>query len=273
MGPRPLLRRVHIGHEGLEEKKKMSRPINPCRHWLLALTTVLAGACLLGPTPASAGEPHRSLRAIPTPPAQGGIAGPGSYATGFEPGEGFTLGFIGGNGVPPWGAFAASSVQPQVDNLNPASGTQHLRLSKDPGVSNNAFIGCFSPPLGAVTPGPATFSVEVSISATGGAAYDIVLQAPTQAMLAARVRFDPFGNLLVFDNPGTFPQFVDSGTNWPLGQYFTMSICLDPDTDSLEYYIDGELAYTSLAGVIGANAIEQVIIASNNNQVTDHADF
>ena len=55
----------------------------------------------------------------------------GSYVTGFEPGEGFNLGFLDNQAG--WEAFG-SSIDPIVSDANPAAGDQHLRLAGDPGL-------------------------------------------------------------------------------------------------------------------------------------------
>ena len=56
-------------------------------------------------------------------------AGPGNLSTGFEPGEGFAPGPIFGQVG--WGAFQVAP-EGHIDTVNPAAGSQHLRISNDP---------------------------------------------------------------------------------------------------------------------------------------------
>ena len=72
---------------------------------------------------------------------------------------------------------------------NPAGGLQHLRIGNDPLVGAGTFTGAFSPNLGALPVGPSSVSMDIAISNTGGADYDVIPQAPSQGFLTARVKF------------------------------------------------------------------------------------
>ena len=88
-------------------------------------------------------------------------AGPGvplNYSTGFEPSEGFSVGPVVGQPVgplfpEPWAQTEGScsgSVEGHIDNVNPAAGSQNLRLSHDPAhPGGGACINVFLPSLAA----------------------------------------------------------------------------------------------------------------------------
>lgn len=136
-------------------------------------------------------------------PAQGvAAAGVGiSYTTGFEPVEGFPLGYInngggtpagcGGIAFPCWGHTAGagfSLITPTIENVHPDTGTQHLRVVHDPTTRTN--IPNFglgvdaryprTADLSAHPDAPNTVSVEMSISNPFG--QDFVMQPQSNSM-------------------------------------------------------------------------------------------
>jgi V8-like Glu-specific endopeptidase len=195
----------------------------------------------------------------------------GVLAYGFEANEGFSPGYIGGQVG--WAAFSASTIEGHVDTVNPGSGSQHLRISKDPSLDTGVLTGAFGPELGPQPLMPSGLVVDVAIGGTGGADYDVVAQAPTQGFLTARVKFHYQGHIYVLDDLGSGVQFVDTGIAWNIGPYRTLEIDLDPGANTIDYFYAGTLVYSSVAGIFAGTTIEQVVLLSDNWQIGEHGDF
>ncbi len=213
-----------------------------------------------------------STAAIPAP--AGGVASPELLVTeswAFEAGEGFAPGFIGGQAG--WTVFAASSVEGHIDTANPHAGTQHLRISGDPAVSSGSLTGAFSPSVLDPVVDASSVSVWIAIGATGGADYDVIPQAPSQTFLTARVKLDFNGNIQVLDDVGAGLVFVDTGADWTPGSYVQLVVNVDPVGDTITYFYGGSQIYSSVAGVFAGTVIEQVVLASDNWQLTESGDF
>lgn len=191
------------------------------------------------------------------------------YDTGFEPAA-FAPGNIGGQAG--WTVYN-NNVNQTVSTANPFAGVQHYRNSNEPGFPVATSVGAFSPDLGPQVPAPQSMSVEINIGATGGADYDVIPQAPSQAFLTARVKFYYLGDIYVLDNPGTGLAFIDTGADWVAGQYKNLTIDLDPIADTIDYYYDGALIYSSVAGVFAGTTFEQVVLVSDNYHFGESGDF
>jgi len=184
------------------------------------------------------------------------------YSTGFEAADGFGPGPI--NGQQGWTNFAANDNIPAISNANPASGEQHLRNSKGPGT-NASSNGAFSPNLGPQSANRYIVSVDFASNDDGGADHMIVAQAPSQGFLSWRLHFDWQGNIRVLDDVGSGLQFINTGASWAAdGQYRNLTVDLDYANDTIDYYFDGSLIYSSVAGVFAGTAIEQVILFGDN---------
>lgn len=182
---------------------------------------------------------------------------------GFEPGEGFAPGFIGGQVG--WTAFAASTTQGSITTTNPITGVQSLVIDNDPAAGAGSLTGAFSPDRGPQNVmDRSQLSVDIRITATGGADYDIVPQAPSQMFLTARVKFFFQGDIQILDDTGGGLAFVDTGVDWPVDTVFNLLIDLDPVANTIDYYIDGALIYSSVAGVFAGTQMEQVVLLSDN---------
>jgi len=181
-----------------------------------------------------------------------------TYQTGFEPGEGFAPGFIGGQAG--WTVFIASTTQPTVSAANPLLGSQHQRNEMDPANGVGTMIGSFSPQITQTDPmAPSTTEIDVFISGLNGADYDVAPQAPTQMALTARVNFRFTGPIRVLDGG----VFVDTGATWVPNTWMNLRIEVDPSIPQIDYYIDDVLIYTANALVLGTT-VEQVVIFSDN---------
>lgn len=209
-----------------------------------------------------------SIQAMVPEGGESSYLGGSVLVTGFEPSEGFSPGYCAQNG---WTAFLVSSTEGHIDTVNPASGTQHMRISGDSSIGAGNLTGCFSPLLAAPVTTPtipmSQVLVDLYISGTGGADYDVAPQSPTQGFLTARVNFRFTGPIRVLDG-GTF---VDTGATWPVNTWFTLGITVDPENDMIDYTIDGTSIYTG--SIVGGTIIEQVVLLSDNFHVTDDGDF
>ncbi|MCA9936863.1 MAG: fibronectin type III domain-containing protein [Anaerolineales bacterium] len=190
-------------------------------------------------------------------------------STGFEASEGFTVGATcDQNG---WSKFAASNTQGQISNSNPQSGAQHIRISKDSAIAGGTLTGCFSPNLGVQPAGPGQAVVNLNITGTNGADYDVVVQAPSQGLLTARVKFHYQGGIWVLDDVAGTTAYVYTGVNWTPNSYGQLRIEVDPDNDEIAYYYDDALIFVGT--VFAGTAIEQMIVMSDNYQVSEVGNF
>jgi len=203
-----------------------------------------------------------------------GTGGPGlrqtPYATGFEAADGFAPGNIFGQAG--WTVFSGDTNQ-IISTANPAGGVQHYRNQREPAFGSGTLVGAFSPASGAAPIAAHSMSVDIAIGATGGADYDVVPQAPSQGFLTARVKFFYLGDIYVLDDTGAGLTFVDTGTNWIPGGYHDLTIDIDPIGDSIDYYYNGGLIYSGVAGVFAGTATEQVVLLSDNFQLQEVGDF
>ncbi|HFD86065.1 MAG TPA: hypothetical protein ENJ35_00115, partial [Gammaproteobacteria bacterium] len=182
-----------------------------------------------------------------------------SYGTGFEPVEGFSPGYIGGQSG--WTSFLTSMIEAHVDVSTPATGVQHLQVAKDPFLPVGFFVGGFSPYLGPQPSDPTTVSVEINISAlNNGADYYVTPQAPTQGLKTAEVVFEWTGDIKVLDFVGGMWLYYDTLHDWVPGAYKKLEIDIDPGANTIDYYYDGSLIYTSAGGVWGATSVEEVVL-------------
>ena len=191
---------------------------------------------------------------------------------GFEPDEGFTPGFVLGQAS--WGVFAFSGAESRIQDVNPASGTQHLRIAKDPAVSSGILLGAVSPIL-AVPDDlyPTTLGVDVSISAAGGADYEVMAQSASETLVTARVRFAASGDILVLDDQGAGLALVDTGVDWNIGAYTHLRVEVDPVADTIDYYYGDLNIYSSVSGTLAGTNVGQVVLLSNNSNAGDVGDF
>lgn len=190
-------------------------------------------------------------------------------ATGFETAEGFTANSnCAQNG---WTKFVSSDDEGHIDIVSPSSGAQHARIDKDPSLDILTLTGCFSPDRGVQPVSPSTASIDVAISDTGGADYDVIVQAPSEEVITARVKFSYNGDIKVVDEVDGDLEFVDTGADWDVGPYRTLRINVNPNNNSTYYYYNGSLIY--VGSIFAAATMEQIIFMSDNWQSQDHADF
>jgi hypothetical protein len=177
---------------------------------------------------------------------------------GFEPDEGFAPGPVAGQAG--WTIFNGPD-EAHIDTVHPHAGTQHLRISQEPAVPPDAYTGARSPNVPDTVADPSSVSVWVAISATGGATYEI---APVGRLArVGTVYMMPDGDIEVDD--------IDTGADWTPGSYVELEIRVFPEDDAVEYYYGGLLIYNS--NQLYRPVIENVMLLSDNRQVSDHADF
>lgn len=189
----------------------------------------------------------------------------GAFSTGFEAADGFAIGGLPQNG---WTEFVSAPNAASISGANPAGGSQHLRIVKDTAAASGTLTGGFSPDAGPLAAGYYAVSVDFATNDVGGADYDIVPQAPSQGSLSARMKFSWTGDILVLDDLGTGLAFVDTGVNFIAdGAYRNTTIIIDSINNSIDYYYNGSLIYSSVAGIVAGTSVEQVVLLSDNFQV------
>jgi hypothetical protein len=247
-------------------------------HGLLVHATLagLAVAALAGP--AAAGRGSR------TAPNTWALVSDGSvkintyyFGAGFEASEGFALGPF--DGQKSWTVSGVDLPFASISNANPFTGAQHLRMTSDPTTGPGTLRIALSPEQTTGPNSPCTVYMKVNISNDGGADYDIVGQAPSQGVIAWRVKFSwsddaltgP-GMIYVLDMLSGSLVYVNTGVAWTAGVYKELRVDFDPPTSRIRYFYDGALIYTG--NLVSATAIEQIAILHDNwQQSSETADF
>jgi len=75
------------------------------------------------------------------------------------------------------------------------------------------------------------------------------------------------GTIFVADDTPSGLQFIDTGVLWAKGPYKELRVQTDPVADSINYYYDNSLIYTSTSGMFGATVTEQLVILDDNFQL------
>ncbi len=229
----------------------------------------------------------------------GGINPGINYSTGFEPEEGFALGYIsasggtpvgcGGVAFPCWGHITSTSCQggsgpvctpslitPTIENINPAIGIQHLRLTHDPTTRTN--VGGYGIGIDARYPytagvvsrpvAPNTVSVDVAISYPGGMNFRLQPQSNTQGLPASFFMFYYDGSIYILDDLcGTVGlSYQYTGAYWDITDgYQNVTIAMNPCADVINYYYADELIYSGCV-FAGSNLEQLVILGDNTNE-------
>jgi hypothetical protein len=249
------------------------------------VVVALATAVQAGPPATEFVSPDPFVRADIAQPHGGPVPLP--YFTGFETAEGFLVGHI--NGQQGWATGAAPDTWPQVSTLHPAAGNQHLIFQDDPAAppAFGSILG-FGPshdPAG-------YYSVQVSISNTGGSNYYLNPQSPSLALSCTRVAFAATdqdadtvaGDILVIsdpDGPGPAPSaFFNTGVEHTPGVYKEFRI-EHVGSGQYNYFYDGVqiagplFGFHNAAGVTCNGWQEMVYIDDQGSQAVagEHADF
>jgi len=230
---------------------------------------VLRGFCLYGMAALAAAALLLSPNTQVT--AGGGIAGGPSLATGFEPGQGYVPGWV--DGQKGWVALAGAA-EPHIDTVAPFNGVQHLRLSRDPGLSAGTVTGAVSPNLGLFTETSGTVSVEVQIHGGGIRDYWITPQSATEGQIVTEVLLRRDFDIYVKDDLGAGATFVNTGFTWTPDVYKNLTIDLDFGAGQFTVHYDGVLVYTNVGpGLPFATSIQEVMVRGQNGTADEDADF
>jgi hypothetical protein len=178
----------------------------------------------------------------------------------FEASEGFEPGFIGGqNG---WTTYSTNTTKPIVSAANASDGDWSLELSRHDGLGDGASVGAFSP-LFLIDEDVMTISYDILVEATGGSDYDVIVQAPSQGFLTARVKFFWQGGIRLVDfNAEGAIAMIQTGVDFPVDEWFELTIQVDRNADEIYYFLDGELFWTG--GIFGGDVFEQVVVLHDN---------
>lgn len=238
--------------------------------FVIAAVAALVGMVVVGTNLEAAG-PIMTKKAVVTQaegvsltPSTGSAAAAAfqyNYATGFEPGEGFTArdgtclqnpcgtggytgqcGFMGtgtqGSGPypEPWGVSGSNTgnIEHHIDTVHPFAGVQHMRLSYDAcdtsapfGFATDARIPPGSPQPGLIA--PSTYSGQIAISALFGNNIFWQPQSNSQGFLTTRTLFYFYGWFYILDDYGNGLTYVPVFTAWDsTGNYQEISVHHDP---------------------------------------------
>jgi len=142
-------------------------------------------------------------------------------------------GWINGQGPgahpEPWAVSTSNQgigmIEGHVDTVNPFSGQQHLRISKDVCDSTNAFsfatdarVPASPSPLGII--GPSTYSGQIALThGLFGANINWQPQSGTQGFLTSRMLFFFYGFFYILDDQGGGLGFFPVFTYWDAGGF------------------------------------------------------
>ena len=194
-----------------------------------------------------------------------------SYHTSFEVAEGYEIGTCAGQMG--WQMLSASHLQGHVTAVHPSEGEKHAKFALDVSAPKGDFVGCFSPHSEPASDAPSSMQMDISISATGGADYNLIGQSLSDGCITSWVKMSFLGDILVLDDTGGGLMFVDTGTDWTVNGFGTVKAAIDPVNETLVYSYNGTQIYSGVGGIICGSAIEQVVYLSDNCQVSDNADI
>ncbi|MEM6338057.1 MAG: T9SS type A sorting domain-containing protein [Bacteroidota bacterium] len=232
---------------------------------------VLASTALAQSTPQKPAEnPAEAVKAIPAPESPVSLKAP-SIDTGFEA-PAWSTGSCVQNG---WTRFSAGSGETVLAGTG-MGGAQHVRFDSDSGVGTGSSLGCFSPEVNTAGEAITRTTVDVNVSAQGGADYYVFAQNPSTSSSVGAVNFDWQGDIDVFDY--SVSGYVDSGLTWTGGTTYNITIEVEVGTAAkapgVRYYVDGNLVFTSVLNPNSLNdGITQVVLYHDNWQDTDIGDM
>ncbi len=187
----------------------------------------------------------------------------GMLTTGFES-PNFNTGWIAGQDG--WQSFVTSTTEGHIDSSNPYAGDQHLRISYDADQQFGDPVGAFSPAVGHTAGANTALKVLANVSSLGGASYEIVAQSISEGSIVGEMQFfwadfdgDSISGDILVNDGGVF---VDSGADFVPGEYREASIEAYPGTNTLDYYYDGSLIYST--SLFAGTLVEQAIFMSDN---------
>ncbi len=237
---------------------------------------------------------HFSLAGIEDPPVCGPFAagmvdavpatasmGVGlNYSTGFEAGEGFIPGYIGGGtqpvgcgGVanPCWGTTMRANrslIEGHIETAHPFAGLQHLRISHDPAAPANSNFGlgvdARYPRTEDLSPQPVapnTVTMRISIDARSWQSFRVQPQSNSQGFLASSMLLHYMGGVYFLDGCGDTPEWANLN-GWFPGAYHWLQIELDPCNNEIAYIFRSGPRRTTC--IIGGTNLEQILIFGDN---------
>jgi hypothetical protein len=181
-----------------------------------------------------------------------------------------------------WGTSGTDLPWCSVSNAMPAAGSQHVREINDPTQPLGTSRFAFSPLLGGVATDSMDLQVDIKISNTGGADYEVGTSDLATGFKTFWMHFFYYdadydligGDIFVaddLDGPGPNPPvFVVTGAEYVPGVYKPVRITFD-GVSTVNYYYDNVLIYTDVngygvAGQLGQNN-EEVFTATDNFQL------
>lgn len=163
-----------------------------------------------------------------------------TYSTGFETAEGWTVGSADGqNGFT---AYSGAPAGPNIMDVNPADGNQHLRLDVDSNAGTGTFNGIYGPDWTNELQGMdvITTSVDIFITNYDGANYDVAAEDNTGGVFFD-VSFDYQTSILIYDGANTF---IDTNIVWFPNEWFNFEIVSDMNAQTHTYFFKGVNIYS-----------------------------
>lgn len=203
-------------------------------------------------------------------PGSFGERAQGAWTTSFEQSQGFVVGNLDNQAG--WPTSGVNLPWAQIVNTNAQDGSQSVRIGVDTTVAAGTQRLGFSPsvPTAPNTADTTSWWFYIDQSDLAGADYDFIGQAPTQSFLSWRLNLSFTGNIRVLDDEGEGLLFVDSLTAFPVGSWFQLAVVTDPNANagagSIQYFLNGNLFYTSQTGTVAGTAVEQFVFRSDNFQ-------
>ncbi|GEM_PF-1440668 len=158
-----------------------------------------------------------------------------AWTTSLEASQGFAVGQLDNqNG---WAASGANTNWSNISTANPQNGTQHARFTQDTSVPQGTQRLQFTPtvPTAANTADTTSWWFYIDAAEFGGADYDFIAQAPSQAFLTWRINLSFLGGINILDDEGEGLIFAPSGTNYPVAQWFQLAVAADPPSPTVAW--------------------------------------
>ena len=188
------------------------------------------------------------------------------YETVFGSDEGFLRGPF--NAINNWKSrLNDSKILFNIENSNPAIGTQHLRFGFQDSFDSGTGLSVNSPFFGIRPYGTYDVSMDFFVlEDEGNTDYRIIFNDDRTNNNSAEVIFDYRGFIFVRAiNESGVPAYIYTG-NYTFNTYYSLRVVIDSDTHTLNYYLNDNLIHSS--GLLTGNIISQFRIYHNNRQTT-----
>jgi hypothetical protein len=186
------------------------------------------------------------------------------YQTSFEGAQGFSTGL---HGVIEGWSTSSAAIPMRITTENPSDGARHLRLPANTPVSATANF--YSPYFGPWPTGSYEFSLDVSISATGGSTYFLIFTDGITGARVAGVAYSNTGSLFAY-NPAS-GNYTSTGATFTPGVYERLTMSIDPNEAQVRYLLDQQ--EIAVRPIVDAASIGRLWIQRSNVSGNDFIDI